>query len=178
MAKAKAKAPTKTTPAKPGKHPGGRPSKYDPATMPALAEKVCREFGADDEALARFFDVSVATINNWKNKHPEFLESLRAGKDYFDTERVEAALVHRAIGYSHPEDDIRVANGEIIITPTIKHYPPDTTAAIFWLKNRDKDRWRDKIEHDHGLQEGNPIIDLMSQIAGNTLRPRTDDSES
>ena len=41
-----------------------------------------------------------------------------------------------------------MVNGQIVITPTIKHYPPDTTAGIFWLKNRQRDKWRDKPEAD------------------------------
>ena len=115
--------------------------------------------------------MTTPTIDNWKTQHPEFLGALKEGKDYFDTVRVEKALVHRALGYSHEEDDIRAVNGEIVITPTVKHYPPDTTAAIFWLKNRQKERWRDKIDHDHGIQEGNPLESILSKLAGNTLRP-------
>jgi len=133
---------------------------------------LCRQFGADDQALAEYFEVDVSTISRWKNEHPEFKEALKRGKDTFDTERVEQALLHRAIGYSHPEDDIRVVNGEVVITPTVRHYPPDTAAAIFWLKNRQRDRWRDKIEHDHGVQEDNPIVSLLEVIAGSTLKPK------
>jgi len=154
---------------------GGRPPKYDPERTPALAEKLCRQFGADDQALAEYFEVDVSTISRWKNEHPEFKEALRRGKDAFDTERVEAALLHRAIGYSHPEDDIRVVNGEVVITPTVRHYPPDTAAAIFWLKNRQRDRWRDKIEHDHGVQGDNPIVSLLEGLAGSTLKPKHGD---
>jgi hypothetical protein len=154
---------------------GGRPPKYDPERTPVQAEKLCRQFGADDQALAEYFEVDVSTISRWKNEHPEFKEALRRGKDAFDTERVEQALLHRAIGYSHPEDDIRVVNGEVVITPTVRHYPPDTAAAIFWLKNRQRDRWRDKIEHDHGVQEDNPIVSLLEVIAGSTLKPKQGD---
>jgi len=154
---------------------GGRPPKYDPERTPVQAEKICRQFGADDQALAEYFEVDVSTISRWKNEHPEFKEALRRGKDAFDTERVEQALLHRAIGYSHPEDDIRVVNGEVVITPTVRHYPPDTAAAIFWLKNRQRDRWRDKIEHDHGMQPDNPIVSLLEVIAGSTLKPKQGD---
>ncbi len=35
------------------------------------------------------------------------------------------------------------------MVPTIKHYPPDTTACIFWLKNRQRDKWRDRLDHEH-----------------------------
>ena len=103
--------------------------------------------GHTDKELAVFFEVSEQTLNTWKKAHPEFLESLKGGKTLADAE-VVAKLHHRALGYSHPEDDIRVVNGQIVITPTIKHYPPDTTAGIFWLKNRQRDKWRDKPEAD------------------------------
>ena len=56
------------------------------------------------------------------------------------------------MGYEHQEDDIKVVDKQIVITPTIKHYPPDTTAGIFWLKNRQRDKWRDKQEH--GIEGG------------------------
>jgi hypothetical protein len=30
-----------------------------------------------------------------------------------------------------------------VIVPYIQHVPPDVTACIFWLKNRDPEHWRD-----------------------------------
>ncbi len=87
-------------------------------------------------------------MNAWKKAHPAFLESLKGGKTLADAE-VASKLFHRATGYEHEDTDIRVVNGEIIQTPIIKHYPPDTTAAIFWLKNRQPAKWRDKpVESD------------------------------
>lgn len=124
----------------------GRPSAYQ-SEYAGQAEKLCL-LGHTDAELASFFEVSETTINNWKSEHPDFFESIKKGKSVADAE-VAAKLFHRATGYEHPEDDIRAVNGEIIITPTIKHYPPDTTAAIFWLKNRQKDKWRDKQEVEH-----------------------------
>jgi len=119
--------------------PAGRPSKYK-AEYAEQAKKICN-LGATDVELADFFKVSVSTLNLWKVEHQEFSESLKVGKAPAD-ERVKFSLFHRATGYSHPEDDIRVIDGEIVITPTIKHYPPDTTACIFWLKNRLPDEFR------------------------------------
>ncbi len=133
------------------KHAGGRPSAYKPEYA-EQAEKLCK-LGATDKDLAEFFEVSEQTVNAWKKANQEFLESLKRGKAIADAE-VASKLFHRATGYEHPEDDIRtVATGhgggsEIVITPTIKHYAPDTTAAIFWLKNRRPDLWRDKVEQD------------------------------
>lgn len=132
--------------AQPARKPG-RPSKYK-EEFAEQARKLCL-LGATDADMARFFEVSEATLNNWKHEHPAFLEALKAGKSLADGVIAES-LYQRAKGYSHPEDDIRTVSlpagggSEIVITPTIKHYPPDTTACIFWLKNRRPDLWRDK----------------------------------
>lgn len=147
----------------------GRPSKYDPAKTPEQAYKLCL-LGATDKEVADFFGVSEQTLNNWKAQHPEFLEALNRGKIDADA-RVAQSLYHRALGYEHPDTDIRVVNGEVVMTPTVKRYPPDTVAAIFWLKNRQRGKWRDKVEHDHGVQPGNPLADMLSAIAGRSLRP-------
>ena len=116
-----------------------RPSSYD-TKFCQIAKTVCK-LGGIDKDVAEALGVDVATINRWKSAHEEFCESLKVGKEPAN-ERVRMSLYHRAIGYSHPEDDIRVVNGEIVITPTIKHYPPDTTACIFWAKNRMPDEFR------------------------------------
>lgn len=132
----------------------GRPSSYKPE-FASLAEKMCK-LGATDAELADAFDVSEQTINSWKTAHPEFLESLKSGKAKADAE-VASSLFHRATGYSHPEDDIRVVGHEIVITPTIKHYPPDTTAAIFWLKNRRPKEWRETKAVELTGAKGGPV---------------------
>lgn len=124
----------------------GRPTKFK-AEYVEQARKLC-ELGFTDVELAKFFEVSEVTLNAWKSKHPEFLKSLKVGKEEADT-RVERSLYHRAIGYSHTEDKIFNDGGEPLIVPTIKHYPPDTTAAIFWLKNRKTAEWRDKQDVEH-----------------------------
>ncbi len=104
------------------------------------AYKLCL-LGAKDTELADFFEVSEQTINAWKKKHPKFLESLKRGKRIADA-NVAERLYNRACGYTHPEDKIFNNGGEALIVPTLKHYPPDSTAAIFWLKNRAG--WKDK----------------------------------
>jgi len=117
----------------------GRPTKYK-ADYVRMAAKACK-LGATDIDLAELFDVSEATINNWKNNHPEFLESLKASKAISD-DLVKRSLFERATGYSHPEDKVFNNSGEPMIVPSTKHHPPDVTACIFWLKNRDPDNWR------------------------------------
>lgn len=124
----------------------GRPSKYSPE-FAVQAEKLCR-LGATDMEIADFFEVEVRTIYRWKAQFEEFCQALKVAKAEAD-ERVERSLYARATGYEHDEVDIRVIAGDIVQTPIRKYYPPDTTAAIFWLKNRKPAQWRDKQELEH-----------------------------
>lgn len=118
-----------------------RPTKYKPEYA-EKARKLCL-LGATDEALADFFEVDVSTISNWKNDFPLFLEALKKGKAQADAE-VAASLYHRANGYSHKAVKMFCFEGQVISEEYTEHYPPDTTAAIFWLKNRQPKQWRDK----------------------------------
>lgn len=138
------------------KHAGGRPTEYR-EEYNEQARKLCL-LGATDKELADFFEVSEVTINAWKNKHPEFLKSLKDGKLLADAE-IANKLYHRAKGYQHEDVDIKVIDGQIVMTDLVKHYPPDTTAAIFWLKNRDPKRWRDKQDIEHSGKIGTDLSD-------------------
>lgn len=138
----------------------GRPSKYRPEFV-EQAKKLCK-LGATDLEIADFFGIKVRTLFNWKNEHEDFFHALNESKTIPD-ERVERSLFHRAIGYEHDEVDIRVIDHQIVKTPIRKYYPPDTTACIFWLKNRRPDLWRDKRE-EAAPTEGNSD-DLLKAIA-------------
>lgn len=128
------------------KSKGGRPTEYK-AEYAALVLNYCK-LGAEDKQLADFFQVSEATINNWKHQHPEFLESIRTGKDSFNVGLVEKALIHSALGFSHDDVHITAYEGDITETPITKYYPPNPASLIFFLKNRDRNRWKDKQEHE------------------------------
>jgi len=125
--------------------PVGRPSNYEGEETDTQAQKLCK-LGATDSDIADFFEVSEQTINTWKFRHPSFLESIKRSKQELD-ETVVRSLFHRARGYSHPEDKIFCNNGVTTTVKTTKHYPPDTGAMVFWLKNRQKDQWRDRIDN-------------------------------
>ena len=120
-----------------------RPTLYKPEYIDQ-AYKLCM-MGATDDELAFFFEVHRDTISEWKKKHPEFSDTLKKGKNFADAE-VAHSLYRKAIGYEHEDVDIKMYEGGIITTRLTKHYPPDTTADIFWLKNRQKKYWRDKQE--------------------------------
>lgn len=133
----------------------GRPSSFKPEFV-EQARKLA-ELGATDREAADFFDVAESTLYLWKHTHSEFSEALKVGKEAADA-RVEQSLYRRALGYTHDAVKIHVAgDGGITQVPFTEHYPPDTTAAIFWLKNRKREEWRDIKAVEHGGPNGGPI---------------------
>ena len=134
----------------------GRPTLYR-AEYADQARKLCR-LGATDKELADFFAVDEATINRWKSAHPHFCESLKAGKQIADAE-VADKLFQRATGYEHKAVKIvaDAKTGAEHQVEYVERYPPDTTAGIFWLKNRRPDLWRDRIDNTHSGPNGGAI---------------------
>lgn len=118
--------------------------------MAGLAKNLCL-LGATDSDLAKHFEVSIATINNWKKKHITFRMALKEGKFVADAQ-VAGSLFQRAIGWVCEETDIRVIDKKVVVTKYTKHYPPDTTAAMYILNNRNKELWRTHQVFEHGGQ--------------------------
>lgn len=118
-----------------------RPTKYD-IKFNEQVERLAM-LGATDKQIADFFEVAESTLNLWKKEYQEFSESLKRGKLIADT-RVAASLFKKAVGFTRKGVKIFNANGKPLIVPYNEYYPPDTTAQIFWLKNRQKEIWRDK----------------------------------
>jgi hypothetical protein len=111
--------------------------------------------GLIDEEIAGKIGIAPSTLYLWKDKYLEIAEALKKGKEVIDFE-VEQALLKRALGYSYKEQTYeRVWNPTLnkyikVNTKTVtKQVVPDTTAQIFWLKNRKPDKWRDKQEIEH-----------------------------
>lgn len=104
--------------------------------------------GLNDEQLAGKIGIAPSTLYEWKNKYPEFAEALKKGKEIVDIQ-VENALLKRALGYDYDEQRVEKSDKDgTKIIQTIKHVPGDTTAQIFWLKNRQPGKWRDKPKED------------------------------
>ena len=116
--------------------------------------------GLVDEQIAHNMGIACCTLYEWKNKYAEIDETLKKGKEVVDLE-VENALLKRALGYIVEEKKIEEngIGGEKTIT-TIKRIPGDTTAQIFWLKNRKPDKWRDKPTAEDNTQDQNIIINI------------------
>lgn len=101
--------------------------------------------GATVDGLADLLGVHKDTIYQWARKHPEFNTAMRGGRDFADA-NVASRLYARAMGYSHAEEVIKVVDDKIVRVNTVKHYAPDPGAAIFWLKNRQPELWKEKVE--------------------------------
>lgn len=138
----------------------GRPSKFKTEFI-TQAEKLCL-LGATDQEIADFFEVEVRTLYRWKADNEEFCQALKAGKESAD-DRVERSLYQRAIGYEQDEVKIFMPGGasEPVYAPFRAKVAPDVTAAIFWLKNRRSQQWRD-VKHVDGKQEVTHRYDLNS----------------
>jgi hypothetical protein len=133
---------------------GGRPTSYQDRYAED-ARKLC-ELGATDIDLADFFKVSDRTIYRWAAQHEAFCQALKAGKAVAD-ERVERSLYHKAVGYTFDSEKVFQHQGAIVRAKTREHVAPDTTAAIFWLKNRKQAEWRDISRTELTGKDGGPI---------------------
>lgn len=148
---------------------GGRPPLWDDRNV-EIAHGLAK-LGATDLDVAQAFGVSVRTVHRWKLDYPQFEEALRLGKDEAN-DLVEKSLFKRATGYTFDSEKIVSTGGVVQRVETMEHVPPDTTAAIFWLKNRKPDDWRDTKNLKHGVDEKNPLADFVREISGNTFKPQ------
>lgn len=168
----------------------GRKSSYNPDDHPILAAGYARK-GLTNAQIAHNLGISEATLYGWAKKHLEFAESLKKQKEVVDFE-VENALLKRAMGYEAEErvlerQALKDANGQPVLDDkgqiqyalvetkrTIKHVAGDTTAQIFWLKNRQPARWRDT--KDMRMSGTRTLEELL--IVGDSLEDDDDDGES
>lgn len=160
---------------KPKKHSGGRPSKFFELDLKQV--KILIQRGFTNQQIAEFFNISVDSLSEWQKRYPKFSAALKGWKKEAD-EKVERCLYERATGFEYDEivyeksktgglsigikdeeiEDIKHSDcykTKIIVKKVV----PDVTAQIFWLKNRQPERWRDRQEIDHsGKVEGQNIV--------------------
>lgn len=120
--------------------------------------------GLTDEQIANNIGISVSCLNNWKNKYVEILKSLKKGKEVVDRQ-VENALLKRALGYEYTETTREYIPelDEMKTTKKVtKQVAPDTTAQIFWLKNRKPDKWRDKLNRDCSNEDEMEGVEIIN----------------
>lgn len=104
--------------------------------------------GLTDEQIAKNIGINRTTLYDWKKKEINIANTLKKGKEIIDFE-VENALLKKALGYTITLNKQKVTkDGDVVDITEEVHVPPDTTAQIFWLKNRQPKKWRDKVEQD------------------------------
>ncbi len=110
--------------------------------------------GATDNEVIEALSVARSTFYLWKNEHPAFAEAVRRGKDYFDTGRVESALLQAALGSTYDETAVTEEDGKEVRRVTRNKVIPVNVAAVkYWLNNRQRDRWKDTPDADSSSQE-------------------------
>ena len=150
----------------------GRPTKLT-ETMAAHVVWLARR-GFTNAEIATLKDVTEETVSNWKSS-PDFFHFLNTSKKVAD-QVVARSLYERAVGYDHPEDKVfcEPKTGKVTTVRIVKHEPPDVTACIFWLKNRDRANWRDTPPADaprpqpialvvnvNGAEQAQPFLELF-----------------
>lgn len=126
-----------------GNRGGGRPTKFDPKLLKA-AEQLAK-LGATDAELAEALEVNESTVRRWRKERIEFSSAIARGKMLADA-KVADRLFERACGYEHKDVKIMMVDGTPQKIRYTRHYPPDTKAAIYWLKVRQTERWSDNPE--------------------------------
>lgn len=127
--------------------------------------------GLTDEEIAKNIGISKQTFYDWQKKYPDFSDSIKKNKEIADR-CVENALFRKATGYKAKEItrekqwNRTTGQYELVTVKEVeKDVAPDTTAQIFWLKNRKPDVWRDKREVlTENSSELGDIDDLTSKV--------------
>lgn len=133
--------------------------------------------GLTQQQIANNLGISIDTLIENKKKYSEFNDALKKGKEVIDFE-VENALLKKALGYTITLNKQKVTkDGDVVDITEEVHVPPDTTAQIFWLKNRKKEQWREKVEvvkTDEDLQNINKNISNIADLLNNPKPNRSE----
>ena len=144
----------------------GRPSKYDKES--AITAGWLARDGKTDKEIAAALGIRESTLNEWKKKYPEFSESLKNNKEVVDNKVVDA-LVKRALGYEYDKTEIEVhTEGKKEFKKkkvTTMHVPPDPIAIIFFITNRQNDRWKRNPSFTNFDQAKGEITELFNKMA-------------
>ncbi len=170
------------------RHAGGRPCEFKEEYI-EQARVACSEMGATIEQLAELFSCAIQTLYTWGRRYPEFMDAIKSGQDYWNNLRIERSLLERAMGYEYEEVSrkntvIKTRRGDTPIpaeeiTRTKKKTAPDTTAIMFWLQNRDPERWKNvrrveaqvsgKVTHEHEVVDLSKLSEKELEELESTL---------
>lgn len=122
--------------------------------------------GLTDADISHNIGISVRTLIDWKRKYPAINACLKNSKDLADT-IVENALYRKATGYKTKEVSYKAdSDGNLVpVSAVEKEVPPDTTAQIFWLKNRRPDLWRDRRKEAESDTQSGGVVVLPEVVA-------------
>jgi len=139
-----APAPAKKRGGKKG-NKGGKGQKllYKPRFIKIAADACSR--GCTDAQVADLLDIGMRTLYKWRTRYPLFGAAFKNGKKEAHIQ-VERSLYHRAVGYDYEEE--KFIQGHRVVVR--QHMPPDTAAAIFYLKNKRPEKWRDIQRYESG----------------------------
>lgn len=130
-----------------------------------MLEGLARD-GLTDELICKKIGIGARTFYEWMERFPQMAQAIKKGKAPVDIQ-VENALLKRALGYEYEEtitevEELAGGHQKKHIRKVTKHCPPDTTAQIFWLKNRRPERWRDKVEQVQTV--GNELLESLMNL--------------
>lgn len=126
--------------------------------------------GLTYEQIAHNMGIGLTTLKEWRQKQPTIQSALKKGKEVVDIE-VENALLKRALGYTITLKEQKVdKDGCVHTLEKDVHVPGDTTAQIFWLKNRRKQQWRDKVEYENTGENKNGVMDELVEALKNVKK--------
>ena len=137
--------------------------------------------GLTNEQIAHNIGIRSKTLYEWINKFSVIGDALKRGKEVVDIE-VENSLLKRALGYSYDEvtKEINKETGQLVVTKVVtKQVIPDTTAMIYWLKNRKPKQWRDKPTLDTDMSNMIESMNTLTQAMLSNIVPnrKIDDFE-
>lgn len=137
----------------------GPKSKYDEIIYPQLCKWMARS-GLTEIQIAAELGISYKQFKIWKQKYKEIGAALKEPKNFVDS-LVEDALLKNAFGFEYTEESV-TRNGDVV---SLKKYSkPDTTAIIFWLKNRQRTKWRNREELE--ISDNGNLNDLLNAVKG------------
>lgn len=138
----------------------------------ALIQAWARD-GLTNEQISHNIGISSKTLYEWQNKYSEIRSALKKGKEVVDIE-VENSLLKRALGYTYEETtrELSKETGQLVVTKVVtKQAVPDTTAMIYWLKNRKPDLWRDKPTKENDLSSMIESMNTLTKAMLNNVAP-------
>lgn len=123
--------------------------------------------GLTEPQICQNMGIGISTLTEWKTKFPAIAASIKKGREPVDIQ-VENALLRRALGYDYEEtitevEDLGGGKTKKHVRKVTKHVPADTTAQIFWLKNRKPKQWREKMEAavNVDVEDLSPLVELL-----------------